>query len=563
MKRITSFVRRGAWWVAAIFVVSLSAQDVTHAPVAWMNPEGAPDTLPVLKRAPRVEFPSELRKTPDIGWGMVDIWLDAKGAARSTVSYATQPAYQNAIAKSGSRKFEPGSREGEAVNTRVRVTTIFNPASASTKTRDATPRLLDARCIEVRDWKRGPNDSPMTSQVAWATVTLNERGEVTGLSEAPAELLPLLEAGVREWRFAPARLAGNAVAATVRVPFILVPRDEPVVGKGEPPRVIKRTPPVYPMAMRRSGMRGDVVVEFVVDEEGSVRSPVVVRTLNPSFNEAALDAVRAWKFEPARVEGRAVKTRMQQPISFGFSDMPDGGDDGVDVRRRGRVSELPPEFRYDTAPQVAALEVPRYPYALLREGVRGSADVGMLVAANGKVTYTKIVEASRPEFGYALQAAVERFEYEPAVKDGRPTQAALRFQQKFSTNRDELLTEAENEALRIERKQPERILGANQLDGKLKPIAARAPLFPRSVDQTKGGEAEVEFIIDGEGRVVLPRVISASAPEFGYAAAQATTTWRFEPPTSGGKPAFVRARVPFTFTPPDQPLAENEPAAGK
>lgn len=47
--------------------------------------------------------------------------------------------------------------------------------------------------------------------------------------------------------------------------------------------------------------------------------------------------------------------------------------------------------------------------------------------------------------------------------------------------------------------------------------------------------------------VVLPRMVSASAPAFGYAAVQTVATWRFEPPTSGGKPVMARARVPFTF----------------
>lgn len=551
MKRGATVFFRNGCVVLTLAIGRMTAQDVTEAPLQWVQPQDAPDTLPVRKRPFRPEFPSELKKTADIGWGVANIFVDAKGTLRSFGIYATQPAFERAIAAGdSSRKFEPGRRDGEPVNTRVRLTTIFNPASAAKDGPNATPRLLEASLVTVPEGKRRPAASTPRMQVVWATLALDEKGTVTAVSDVPSELQPLLEAGVPEWRFAPARREGKPVAATVRVPFILVPPEDPVFGKGEPPRPIKRTPPVYPFAMRSSGLRGDVVVEFVVDTEGRVKNPVVVRTLNPGFNEAALEAMRGWRFEPARLDGRPVNTRMQQAISFQLQDMPDGGDDGIEVRRRGDVSKLPPELRYDTPPKMAALEAPRYPYALLRDGVRGTADVVMVVAPSGRVIHTRIVEADHAEFGYALQAAAERFEYLPAVKEGRPTQTALRFAQKFTLNLNDVAPEADKAALRIERKQPERILNGAQLDGKLRSVAARPPLFPRSIAQHVGGRAEIEFIVDEEGRVVLPRIVSASAPEFGYAAMQATATWRFEPPTSGGKPALARARVPFEFAPP-------------
>jgi len=54
-------------------------------------------------------------------------------------------------------------------------------------------------------------------------------------------------------------------------------------------------------------------------------------------------------------------------------------------------------------------------------------------------------------------------------------------------------------------------------------------------------------LIDLEGRARLPRVVAASDPAFGYAAVQAISDWRFEPPTVKGETVVVRARVPFSF----------------
>ena len=59
-----------------------------------------------------------------------------------------------------------------------------------------------------------------------------------------------------------------------------------------------------------------VVIIFVVDENGRVQDPRVQRSTNPSFDRSALAAIRQWKFEPAKVQGRSVSSRLRQSFSF-------------------------------------------------------------------------------------------------------------------------------------------------------------------------------------------------------------------------------------------------------
>ncbi len=59
-----------------------------------------------------------------------------------------------------------------------------------------------------------------------------------------------------------------------------------------------------------------VVVIFIVDENGRVQDPKVQRTTNPSFDRSALAAIKQWKFEPAKVQGRSVSSRLRQSFSF-------------------------------------------------------------------------------------------------------------------------------------------------------------------------------------------------------------------------------------------------------
>lgn len=82
------------------------------------------------------------------------------------------------------------------------------------------------------------------------------------------------------------------------------------------PQARVRINPVYPFEMRRSGLRGEVLVGFIVDSQGNVRDPHIVRSSNPGFEQAAIDAVLKWKFTPGQKAGANVSTRVQQPLTF-------------------------------------------------------------------------------------------------------------------------------------------------------------------------------------------------------------------------------------------------------
>lgn len=549
MERIFRLV--WAMGISFAAIAAAQAQDVTVAPLAWFGTDDAPQELPARKHKLKVEFPDDLRKTPDVGWAMFDVSLDATGKVMAQPVYATQPAYEVAVQRGDrdGRSYTPAKSAGQPVSARVRMTVIFNPASAGVKSPEATPRLLDASAIFDPQWKQRGRMDDAESRVAWAEVDLDETGGVRDLRARDAETTALLKANLSGWRFAPARRAGRAVAASLRVPFILLPPAEEVSKDMVPPRVLSRVQPEYPYVMRRSGLRGEVLVEFVVDTQGLVRVATVVRSLNPAFDEPALKAVRAWKFEPGRVRGRAVNTRMRQSIHFGIEGLTDDGGDGMEMARRGKQSKLPEYLRYDTPPKTAATVLVRYPYSLLQAGKSGEAEVSMLIGADGKVRLTKVVKATTPEFGLALQAAADLFEYMPALKQGQPTMALIAFQQDFRIYHSLLVTLEDKEALALETKHPERILKASQLDRPLKPRALREPSFPKaaSLGEVDRGQAVVAFLVDEKGFVRLPRIVSASDPVFGYAAVQAVAAWEFEPPTSQGRPGVARAQVPIEF----------------
>jgi protein TonB len=73
--------------------------------------------------------------------------------------------------------------------------------------------------------------------------------------------------------------------------------------------------PRMPEAASAAGVQGVVIVEVVIDESGAVTQPRILRSI-PLLDDAALDAVREWRFDPTIVDGRAVPVRMTLSVNF-------------------------------------------------------------------------------------------------------------------------------------------------------------------------------------------------------------------------------------------------------
>jgi len=78
--------------------------------------------------------------------------------------------------------------------------------------------------------------------------------------------------------------------------------------------------PQYPFEMRRAGIAGEVVVDFIVDSEGVVQNAFAYKSSQREFESAAVQAVSKWTFKPGRKNGKNVNTHMQVPIVFTLND---------------------------------------------------------------------------------------------------------------------------------------------------------------------------------------------------------------------------------------------------
>ena len=72
----------------------------------------------------------------------------------------------------------------------------------------------------------------------------------------------------------------------------------------------------YPEQARRAGIEGRVYVQFIVNEQGQVENPQVIRGIGGGADEEALRAVRDAEFQPGMQRGRPVRVQYSLPIVF-------------------------------------------------------------------------------------------------------------------------------------------------------------------------------------------------------------------------------------------------------
>jgi periplasmic protein TonB len=91
-----------------------------------------------------------------------------------------------------------------------------------------------------------------------------------------------------------------------------------VGGRIKPPRVLQAPAPKYPVLARQSNLEGKVLLDAVIDAQGNVTEVQVVSG-HPLLINAALDAVRQWKYEPTYLNDQAISVKLFVTVTFQLS----------------------------------------------------------------------------------------------------------------------------------------------------------------------------------------------------------------------------------------------------
>lgn len=86
------------------------------------------------------------------------------------------------------------------------------------------------------------------------------------------------------------------------------------------PRVLSRSPMQYPESAMKNNIKGYVVVNLLIDVDGSIEAAKVLQSSPPGvFDAAALSGIRSWRFAPGKYQGKPVKVWAKQKVRFDFN----------------------------------------------------------------------------------------------------------------------------------------------------------------------------------------------------------------------------------------------------
>jgi protein TonB len=87
------------------------------------------------------------------------------------------------------------------------------------------------------------------------------------------------------------------------------------------PEVVREVQPDYPEELREQGVQGTVTVRYTVDENGKVTGVSVERSSgNDALDDAAVRAIRRYRYRPAQQDGKPRAVQMRRPFVFRLSE---------------------------------------------------------------------------------------------------------------------------------------------------------------------------------------------------------------------------------------------------
>lgn len=197
----------------------------------------------------------------------------------------------------------------------------------------------------------------------------------------------------------------------------------------------------YPETAKKAGVQGRVILQFVVDKDGSIDNVSVLRGVNPDLDKEAIRVVSNmpnWK--PGMQKGKPVRVKYTVPIAFSLpSEEIDKIDEMIVVGYQNTKTPDNAEA-YETVEQMPQFpggmtglmqylaKNVKYPVDAQKEGIQGKVFVQIIVDENGKVSNAKIVQGISPSLdAEALRVVYNMPQWRPGMKDGKPVSVKYAF----------------------------------------------------------------------------------------------------------------------------------------
>jgi TonB family protein len=245
--------------------------------------------------------------------------------------------------------------------------------------------------------------------------------------------------------------AGNNNAAAPPLPVRLSPRASLAL-------LVKKVEPKYPASARAEHIQEQVMMMVRISSHGEVSEVNLIKP-DPLFGQAAIDAVKQWKYKPYLVNGLPVEVETPAVITF---ELPVPAATTNTAPSKGVVGDMPGGFPDDQAssitrsivvsaepmPRVAApgririsqgvsqgllveKVAPEYPPEARKTRIQGTVLLHVILGKSGDVTRVDLI-SGHPLLAPAAMDAVKQWKYKPYRLNGKPVEVETQVQVNFT-----------------------------------------------------------------------------------------------------------------------------------
>lgn len=185
--------------------------------------------------------------------------------------------------------------------------------------------------------------------------------------------------------------------------------------------------PKYPKDALDHHLQGDICIDVIVDEDGNVQNAKLADCANctSTLADAALEAVKSWKYQPTVVGGKPVAVSSWIAFRFQFVIEP-----SVEILTKSESSTpsreaiRPRKLRLSSGVADANLihkVQPEYPQEAKADHIQGDVVIQCLIGKDGSIVNSRVV-SGHPLLARSALDAVRQWKYRPYSLNGEPVE---------------------------------------------------------------------------------------------------------------------------------------------
>ena len=329
----------------------------------------------------------------------------------------------------------------------------------------------------------------------------------------------------------------------------------------------------YPKEAKEKGEQGRVILQFIVEKDGSITDVKVVRSVSPALDAEAIRVASAMpKWKPGMQRGKVVKVKYTLPVMFSLEKkgavtsasvgtIPVDSKGEVNTDETFQVVEQMPEFPGGMGECMKWLQANiKYPKEAKEKGEQGRVILQFIVERDGSVTDVKVVRS----ISLALDAEAIRVvsgmpKWKPGMQRGKEVRVKYTLPVMFSLEKKE--PASSDNTIIVDKG------GTTKVDGNhIFQVVEEMPEFPGGMgecmkwigqnikypkeahDKGVQGRVLITFIVEKDGSITEPKVARGVSPALDAEALRIVSIMpKWKPAKQRGQVVRVKYTIPVMF----------------